>query len=81
MAAVTGGGGAPDSSTTVAKANPSSTCTGSGSAHGGGGWGSEGTTRALKAKPFKGGRLSTLVLACLQEDRIKVSKQDNLKSS
>jgi hypothetical protein len=47
-AAVTGGGGAPDSSTAVATASPSLICADSGSAHGGWGWGSEGTTRALK---------------------------------
>jgi hypothetical protein len=34
----------------VATTNPSSTCTGSGSAHGGWGRGSEGTTCALWAK-------------------------------
>jgi hypothetical protein len=80
-AAVTDWGGAPDSSTTMATANPSSTCTGSGSAHGGWGRASEGTTRALWAKHFRGTRLSTPVSACLREDRIKVSNQDKLKSS
>jgi hypothetical protein len=80
-ATVFGGGGAPESSTAVATANPSSNCTGSGSAYGGWGRGSEGTTRALKAKRLRGARLSTPVSECLREDRIKVSKQDKSKSS
>jgi hypothetical protein len=52
--AATRGGGAPDSSTAVATANPSSTYTRNGSVHGGWGRGSEGTTRTLWAKRFRG---------------------------
>jgi hypothetical protein len=74
VAAVTGGGGAPDSSIAVATDSPSSTCVRSGSAHGGWGRGSKGTTRALWAKSFWGARLSTLVSAYLREDRIEVSE-------
>jgi hypothetical protein len=80
-AAVTDGGGAPDSSTTVATANLSSTYTESVLTHGGWGRDSKGTTRALWDKRFRGASLSTLVSACLREDRIKVSNQDKLKSS
>jgi hypothetical protein len=77
---VTGGGGAPDSSTVVAMASHSSTCTGSGSAHGSWGRGSEGTTRTLWAKRFRGARLSTPVSSYLREDRIEVSEQNKLKN-
>jgi hypothetical protein len=56
MAAV-GGGGVADSSTTVATASSSSACIGSGFAYVGWGRGSEGTTRALKAKRLRGVRL------------------------
>jgi hypothetical protein len=54
--AVTSGGSAPDSSTVVAMADPSSTCAGSGSVHRDWGRGTEGTTRALWAKRFWGAR-------------------------
>jgi hypothetical protein len=76
---INGGGGMPDSSTTVAMSSPSSTCVGSGSAHEGWGRGSEGATRALWAKRFGGAKLSTPVSAYLREDGIKVSKSHKLK--
>jgi hypothetical protein len=75
-AVIGGGGGVPDSSTVVAMASPSSTCAGSGSAHEGWGRGSEGTTRALWVRHFRGAGLSTPVLAYLREDRSKVNKQN-----
>jgi hypothetical protein len=60
----------------VAMANPSSTCVGSGSTHGGCGRGSEGMTRALWARRFRGVRLSTPMLVYLREDRSKANKQN-----
>jgi hypothetical protein len=77
--AATGRGGVTDSSTTVATTSPSSTCTGSGSAYGGWGQDSEGTTCALKAKRFRGARLSTPVSACLREYRTEVNKQGKVE--
>jgi hypothetical protein len=71
-ALITSGGGKPDSSTAMATGSPSSTCDGSGSAHRGLGRGSEGTTRALWAKRFRGARLSTPVSAYLRQEGIKV---------
>jgi hypothetical protein len=65
--AAVGGGGAADSPTTVAAATPSSTCTRSGSAYGGWGRGSEGTTHAPKAKRFRGAGLKTPVSTYLCE--------------
>jgi hypothetical protein len=77
---VIGGGGAPNSSTAVATANPSSTCAGSSSVHGDWRRGSEGTTHVILAVLFRGVRLSTPVSAYLQEDRIEVSEQNKLKN-
>jgi hypothetical protein len=36
-------------------------------------------THTLKAKCFRGTRLRTPVSVCLREDRIKISKQNELK--
>jgi hypothetical protein len=80
-----GGGdwrGALGSSTATTTADSSSTCASSGSAHRGWGRGSEGTTRVLSGRRFKGARLSMPVSAYLQEDRNSVnrqSKSENLR--
>jgi hypothetical protein len=78
--AVTSRGGATDSSTAEAIASPSSTCAGSGSAHGGWGQGSEDTIGTLWAKRFRGARLNMLVSVYLREDRSKVNKQSKSES-
>jgi hypothetical protein len=74
-AAVAGRGSTPDSSTTYATCSPSSACVGNGSARGGWGRGSEDMTHALRARRFRGARLSTPVSAYLREDRNKVNRQ------
>jgi hypothetical protein len=65
----TGGGGVLEASATVTTAGSSSTGTRNDSVLRGWGWGLEVTTHALSARRFKGARLSTLVSACLREDR------------
>jgi hypothetical protein len=66
--AVTGGGGTPNSST-VERLSAQRLGVRLGV-----------TPRALRAKRFRGARLSTLVSAYLREDIIKVSKKDKSKS-
>jgi hypothetical protein len=73
--ATTGGGSAAGSSTALATISPYSTCTGSGLAYSGWRWGSEGTTRMLNAKHFKGARLRTPVSAYLREDGTRLASK------
>jgi hypothetical protein len=80
VAAAAGGGSAVVFSTAMATTSPVPVCTVSGSAYGDWGWGSEGTTRALNAKSFKGARLRTPVSVRLQKRQNEVGEWTKRKT-